>query len=153
MKYFFKELPDTPIYIAGHPLRFDIMQTSDPALINEFENCIRRHQGGIVEITAERYAEELKKKEQETLSGNNLRPQQRQVLSALHLGNPGAAAASRFAKPQMSDWQRGNGNPANTPVAHPMPDPIDVPTAASFALPPVAKMKDLKEMAERAKPQ
>jgi hypothetical protein len=38
------------------------------------------------------------------------------------------------------------------PVGHPMPDPIEVPTAASFALPPVAKMKDLKQMAERAKP-
>lgn len=146
-RFFQKELPDAPILIRGHPIRFDVMETSDAALISEFENCIRRHQGGIVEITADKYADEVKKKEQESLSGFNSKPQhQRQELSAHQFGNPGAAAASRFARAQQPQ------QPQAQQVAHPMPDPIEVPTAASFALPPVARVKDLKEMAERAKP-
>lgn len=148
MRYFSKELPDAPILVRGHPLKFDVLETSDSALISELENCIRRHQGGIVEITAEKYAEELKKKELEKQSGFNSKPRhQRQELSALQFGNPGAAAASRFARPQVPAL-----NPERAEVSHPMPDPIEVPTASSFALPPTARVKDLKEMAERARP-
>lgn len=148
MRFFRKELSDQPVYVNGHPVRFDILETSDPALIAEMENCIRRNSGGIYEITAEQFADEIKKKEQEKLSGGSLKPRhQRQGLSALQFGNPGAAAASRFARPQIPAL-----NPERASVSHQMPDPIEVPTAASFALPPTARVKDLKEMAERARP-
>jgi hypothetical protein len=148
-RFFQKELPEAQIWIAGHPIQFDIMETNDPLLIAEFENCIRRNSGGITEITAEKYAEEVKKKELEKLSGSNSKPQHKRTeLSAFQFGNPGAAVASRFARQQSPTTERG----MVAPVGHPMPDPIEVPTAASFALPPVAKMKDLKQMAERAKP-
>lgn len=144
MKYFAKDLPDSPVYIFGQPMRFDFIPVDDPALIAELDNCIKRSVGGIFEITKAQFDEEVKKKEQEKLLGNNSKqPHQRQELTAFQHGNPGAAVASRFAARQQ---------PAAPQIQHPMPDPIEVPTAASFQLPPVAKMKDLKDMAERAKP-
>lgn len=126
-------------------MRFDFLPTEDPHLIAELENCVRRGVGGISEISKATFDEEVKKKEQEKLSGNNSKPSfKRTELSAIQLGNPGAAVGSSFARPQRPM--------AQPEVQHPMPDPIEVPTANSFALPPVAKMKDLKQMAERAKP-
>lgn len=145
MKYYSKELADQPVYIFGQPMRFDFIPVEDAALIAELESCIRRSVGGISEITKSQFDEEVKKKEQEKLLGNNSKqPPHRVELTAFQLGNPGAAVASRFAARQQ-------GPPAPQ-IQHPMPDPIEVPTAASFQLPPVAKMKDLKDMAERAKP-
>jgi len=147
IRYFAKELADSPITIFGRPMRFDFIPVEDPGLIAELENCIRRNVGGVTEISKTQFDEEVKKKEQEKLFGNNSKPlHQRTELSAFQLGNPGAAVASRFARQQQHVQQ-----PAPQ-IQHPMPDPIEVPTPASFNLPPVAKMKDLKAMAERAKP-
>lgn len=147
IRYFQKDLPDSPVWIAGHPMRFDFLPTEDPALIAEFENCIRNSVGGISEISKAQFDEEVKKKAQEKLLGSSLNPPpRRQELTAFQFGNPAVAAASRFARQQ--EWVK----PPQPQAQHPMPDPIDVPTAASFAQPPLAKMKDLKAMMERAKP-
>jgi hypothetical protein len=146
MRYFSKELPEAAIYIFGHPMTFDVMETSDPALIAEFQSAISRNSGGISEITAEKFAEEVKKKESEKLSGGSLRPSfKRTELSALQFGNPGAAVASRFSKPQQSEWSKGPGTAPEQ--ARQMPDPVDIPTSASFIVPPppTARMKESKQ--------
>jgi len=61
-RFFAKELPDQPIYIAGRPYKFDFLATDDNWLISEFESAIRQGVGGIVEINQAQYDESLKKK-------------------------------------------------------------------------------------------
>lgn len=138
-RFFAKDLPESPVFVMGHPMTFDFLETSDPTLIAELENCIRRSVGGVSEISAETYAEEIKKKERERLSGNNSKPQFRRTELSF-IGSPGAAAhGSSFTRRQQPEV-----NHAPSVNGQPMPDPIEVPAASSFTLPPTAKMKDLK---------
>lgn len=138
-RYYSKELPDAPVYVAGNPLTFDFLETGNPVLIAELDNCVRRGVGGVSEISSETYAEEIKKKERERLSGNNSKPQYKRTELSF-IGSPGAAAhGSSFTRRQQPE-----ANHAPSVNGQPMPDPIEVPGAASFTLPPTAKMKDLK---------
>ena len=91
MRYFAKELSDQPVFIFGQPMRFDFIPVEDTALLAELDSCIRRSVGGISEITKAQFDEEVKKKEQEKLLGNNSKqPHQRPELTAFQHGNPGA---------------------------------------------------------------
>ena len=67
-KYFRKEIVSTPLFFkSGGRAPFEVvgsdaglLQTSDPALIEQLELAIKKRMGGVVAITAEEY-EELKK--------------------------------------------------------------------------------------------
>jgi hypothetical protein len=154
-KFYAKELPESPVYVAGHPLIFDFMETEDSALIGELDKCVARHVGGVIEISEEQFREEVKKKGTGNSSANNLRPRlQRTELAAVQwdaLLAAGGGVSGQFAKPQFQREHRPHnrsGLPStNGPSAngHPMPDPIDVPTAQSFGeiKPPTAKLKDI----------
>lgn len=148
-RHFKKEIAEAPVFVLGHPMRFDILQTEDPTLIAELDKCVARGVGGVIAISPEEYAEESKKKEQSNLLNTNSKPHQRQELSALRLdarrvveavGNP-APRTGMFAKPQIpTDGHRLQQ------TAQPMPEPIEVPTPESFVIrqPPTAKASELK---------
>ena len=144
-KFYAKEIPESPIFINGHGLRFDFMETEDSMLIAELDKCVARGVGGVMSITQEQYSEEIKKKELSASLNGSLKPQQRQEISALRLdarrvveavANP-APRAGMFAKPQIPTDQLANGR-----VSQPMPEPIEVPTPESFVVmrPPTAKI-------------
>ena len=65
-EYYSKELPESPIYINGAAVRFDLLETQDPSLIQHLNNAAAKHVGGIVKLTQQQYeaALELKKKAQ-----------------------------------------------------------------------------------------
>lgn len=157
MRYYSKEIPESGVVINGTTMRFDLLETEDPVLIAELDKCVARGVGGVISITQEQFEEEVKKKAsglQSPSSWNSRR--QRQELSANQLvalravGRDGDANG-QFATPQVGrdhkprngfGLGRGNG---------PAPDPIEVPTAetfaAVFAKPPTAKMSDVKSTA------
>jgi hypothetical protein len=154
MRYYSKEIPDSAVFVNGAAMRFDILETSDATLIAELDKCIARGIGGVLSITAEQYAEELKKKADGNLSGfnSNSRPQRRE-LSAHQLGGLRAAGESgnangQFAAPQQPDRARNQHGLGAIREPAKMPDPIEVPTTESFAgmfsKPPTAKLKDMK---------
>ncbi len=151
-KFYLKELPDTAIYLAGAPFKFDILETADPLLISELNKCVARGIGGVVEITEEQFREEVKKKESSSSSRLSLnQPRGRQELSALHARRVAEAVGrgstflenGTFAAPQH-DRQR------TLPVSgRPMPDPIEIPSPHSFDSvfmkpPPTAKASEIK---------
>jgi hypothetical protein len=153
-KFYAKELPESPVYVAGHPLIFDFMETEDSALIAELDKCVARHVGGVVEISEEQFIDEIKKKETGNNSANSLRPRlQRTELQAVQwdaLRAAGGGVSSQFAKPQLQREHRphnrsGLPSGASPNGTHPTPDPIEVPTAESFGeiRPPTAKLKDI----------
>lgn len=158
-KFYLKEIPDTPVIVNGASMRFDVLATEDPTLIAELDKCIEKSIGGVIAITEEVYNEEVKKKESGTHSGSNLkRRHQRQELSAIQLVELRAAVAAsgkgQFASPQIPSGR--NHTPNNRPGlpgtrGGPTPDPIEVPTAESFAeafsKPPTASMKSIKSVA------
>lgn len=127
----------------GHPMRFDILETSDSMLIAELDKCVARGIGGVIAITEEQYKDEAQKKILSQQSSNNSKqPPHRQELSALRLdgrrvveavGNP-APKIGQFAKPQVPPQNQRNGH-------EPMPEPIEVPTPDSFVIKPPPTMK------------
>lgn len=141
-RFFKKEIPEAPVFCMGHPLRFDVLETSDPMLVAELDKCVTRGVGGVVSISEEEYQEEIKKKELLRLSNSSSKPPHRQELSALRLdarrvveavGNP-APKIGQFAKPQVPPAVQRNGH-------EPMPEPIEVPTPESFVIKPPPTMK------------
>lgn len=156
MRYFSKEIPESAVVINGNSMRFDILQTADPLLIQELDACIHRGVGGVVSISEAQYQEEVKKKQAGNSSHNNLNPRrQRQELSANQLLNLRAAAGAgsgnangQFAQPQMGRPNTPNNSFGLPRAQGPSPDPIEVPTAesfaASFSKPPTAKMSEVK---------
>jgi hypothetical protein len=158
-KFYAKDLPESPVYVAGHPLIFDFLETEDAALISELDKCIAYSRGGVTEITEDRFKEEVKKKENGNNSANSLRPRmQRTELQAVQWDALRAAGAEgsrgQFAKPQVFEREHRPHNRPGLPAAtgpsptangRAMPDPIEVPTAESFGeiRPPTAKLKDI----------
>lgn len=150
-KYYRKEIPEAPVFVSGHPYRFDILATEDTILITELDKCVARHVGGVISISKEEYEEEVKKKEQLSLLKNNSKPQQRQEISALRLdarrvveavSNP-APRTGMFAKPQVPPAHEVNGGGERKQT----PDPIEVPSPDSFQVrpPPIMKLSDIKK--------
>lgn len=156
-KFYSKEIPESPVYVAGHPLVFDYLETEDAALIAELDKCVARGIGGVMSVTQEQFEVEVKKKNNESpLNGHSKQRQQRPELSALQLAGlravEGGGKVSQFARPQQPTANPHNrhGLPisGNAPGPMPsMPDPIEVPTPESFGpitKPPTVKAKDLK---------
>jgi hypothetical protein len=151
-RHYRKEIPESSVFIAGHPMRFDILETEDPMLIAELDKCVARGIGGVIQITPEEYAEEVKKKEQWKLLNSSSKPQHRQEISALRLdarrvveavGNP-SPKIGQFAKPQIpTDGHRLASPPKE------MPEPIEVPSPDSFVIkpPPTMRASDVKTKA------
>lgn len=139
-KFYSKELPDQPVYVNGFPLRFDIVETEDPTLIRELDNCVRNGMGGVVAITQEQYAEEVKKKELGILSnGSSNKPPWRTELSANQRLNAAVVGGS-FAKPQQPPQVAIERQPQQ------MPDKLSVPDASEFVIKPPATAKLNKPM-------
>lgn len=140
-RWFAKELPTSPIWVMGYPLRFDFLETSDGALISELDNAIRNRMGGVSSITQEEYADQVKKKEQENLSGNNSNQKQwRTELVSPHLQDQVAAGnRGSFAKPQQPPAVAPQ---LLNPQPHELPDKLSVPSPESLKIPkpPVAKL-------------
>lgn len=157
MRYFSKEIPETAVVINGTSMRFDILETADPVLIQELDNCVARGVGGVVAISEAQYQEEVKKKAQGNSSHDSLNPRrQRQELSANQFLSLRAAVdagniTGQFAKPQVGRAHTPNNSFGLPRAQGPAPDPIEVPTAesfaAAFAKPPTAKMSEVKATA------
>lgn len=159
-KYYMKEIPELPVYVHGTPIKFDILETSDQVLIEELDKCIARGVGGVMSITAEVFAEELKKKELGNSSLFSSQPlHKRQELSALHsLKAPVAGDEKRFdfggtfAKHQEREHTPHNmaglpssfNGPSN-PGPKTMPDPIELPALSEFKTtkPTTAKLSEV----------
>lgn len=153
MRYYLKEIPDSPVVINGVAMRFDFLQTEDPVLISEFTKCIAAGVGGVLEIDKARYDEEVKKKVSGTQSDANSKlRQRRQELTANQWAGVGAAAQGaqsdtlhgHFAAPQVSmgrdhSPRQQHGLPSMTGPSPIMPDPISIPAEAAFLKPPVGK--------------
>lgn len=155
-----KEIPELPVYVRGTPIKFDILETSDQVLIEELDKCIARGIGGVMSITAEVFAEELKKKELGSSLLSNSQPlHKRQELSALHsLKAPVAGEEKRFdfggtfAKQQGREHTPNNNhglptsfNGPSNPAPRQMPDPIELPTAGDLKIqkPTTAKLSEV----------
>lgn len=133
-RFYRKELPETPVYVNGAPIRFDILKTEDPTLISHLDACIREQRAGIIAITEEEYEVEAKKKANGKSSAYDSSPRlRRQELSARpNLAAGGADDTARAfqrvaAMPQV-------GGPGTSPVSgRQMPDPIQVPSPEKFS--------------------
>lgn len=161
-RFYKKEIPESPVYVAGVPLKFEVLSTEDPTMIAELDRCIHFGRGGIVSITAEQFEEESKKKQTGISSESGYKQQrQRQELSSLHTSRSLAVGADvrigeAFASPQLNPFggpMEGRahtprnqfglpGGPAGPTGGKPMPDPIELPTGADFK-PPTAKLVDV----------
>jgi hypothetical protein len=152
-RYFKKELPDSAVYIGGHPFKFDVLETEDPTMIAQLDACISRQVGGIIAITQEQYAAEAQKKTNGiryepnfTPSPNLQRSSELSTLRALRAAEAGVnRAPSAFPL---------SANDSNV-TGRPRPDPISVPSPNQFSgifLKPVtAKASDVKAAATEAK--
>lgn len=162
-RYYRKEIPEMPVYVNGTPLKFEVLETADPVLIQELDRCIQFGRGGIISITAEDFTEESKKKPTEISSESGYKQQrQRQELSSQLTaqslavdGDSRIRVGQTFASPQMSQFGSMEGRahtphnriglptgPAGPTGKVPMPDPIELPTGADFK-PPTAKLADV----------
>lgn len=160
-KYYKKDIPEMPVYVNGTPLKFEVLETADPTLIAELDNCIRNSRGGVTEITAEEYAEESKKKLNETRSESGYKQQRQRLELSSPLLNRNLAAgadnAGQFASAMLGPFvgpQEGRtpnphnqfGLPKGTvgPSSKGQtPDPIEVPSGTELkAKAPTAKLSE-----------
>jgi len=160
-KFYSKEIPESPVIVNGISMRFDIIETEDPVLIRELDKCIAASVGGVMSITAEQFAEGVKKKASGIPSEDSLRhKQQRQELTSIPLDALRAAgvgsAKGQFASPQLPITERAhtpNNRPGipggRGPSPSATPEPIEAPSAdafsAAFSKPPTASMKDMRQ--------
>jgi hypothetical protein len=155
-KYYSKEIPEMPIYVHGTPLKFEVLETSDAALIVELDKAIQFGRGGVFAITKEQFDDLAQKKTSESRSESGYKQNQhRPELSAPHLNLgavvDGASPDVRFggvlARAQEREHTPHNrfGLPGGAPgpaPARPMPDPIELPNSADMK-PPTAKMSEV----------
>ena len=154
-KYYRKDIPQMPVYVRGTPLKFEILETQDPILIEELDKCIAFSRGGVMSITKEEFEEEAKKKPSGTTSESGYKQRQQRVELSSQLLNQnlvvdgGINVGGQFANPQ--DFGRphtpketfGLPNGAVGPAGgRPMPDPIEVPKPSDMK-PPTAKLSEV----------
>lgn len=150
MRYFHKEIADTPLYLPkGVRIPFNrlsdgngIWASDNPDVLAEMDKAIAKHIGGLSEITAAQHAELLKKKTGQVSRTALLQDQQ-------------------FNPPQpLSPFQRGLGNqPFNPPVERvaavaagvpqvrdttEKPEPLRVPQPSEFRKPRTARVGSIK---------
>lgn len=152
-KYYRKDIPEMPVYIHGTPLKFEILETADAALIEELDRCIQFGRGGVSGITKEQFDEEAKKKPTATLSESGYKQRQQRVELSSQLQSQSLVAEAaginlggQFARPQdIGRAQTPNekfglpGGAVGPAGGRPMPDPIEVPKPADMK-PPTAKL-------------
>lgn len=147
-RHFLKELENQPVWIRGAPIRFDILETDDPILIEELDNCIRGARGGIVSISEEQYAVELKKKEnaKSSASSSSSQPWRKELSSpeALRAAVHQGGSFARPQEPRPFNQFAMQQTPRLAPAE--MPAPLAVPDASEFVLKPAptAKLKKPK---------
>jgi hypothetical protein len=158
-KYYRKEIPEMPFYVHGTPLKFEVLETSDAALIAELDKAIHFGRGGIIAINKEEFEEESKKKPSGTISESAYKQKQhRHELSALHQDPRFAAGdvadAFRFgvARPQEREHNPHTrpglpGGAIGPAGSRPMPDPIELPTTVDLK-PPTAKLSEVAAVKE-----
>ena len=154
-RYYLKELPQSAVYISGHPFKFDILETEDPGLISQLDACVARHVGGVMAITKEQFEVEAQKKTSGIIceSGPKQKPptQRNSELSTLHALHAAGASDRMRAQPSLV------AGPNDSKVSgRPMPDPISVPSPNSFsglfAKPKTAKASDVKSTVAAVSP-
>lgn len=154
-KFYRKDIPQMPVYIHGTPLKFEILETADAALIEELDRCIAFGRGGVISITKEEYEEEAKKKPQGTFSESGYKQKltrlelSSQLLNQNPVAEAGINIGGQFARPQdigrahepneKFGLPNGTVGPAG---GRPMPDPIEVPRTADMK-PPTAKLSEV----------
>jgi hypothetical protein len=102
--YFRKTLPNNPVMVAGRALRFDLLQTENPEIINGLRLLARRGSGGVIEINSTEFeSENLKKKNSRP---SLILPQGREefapMLSPTRLSRKGAVESVGGAAPAQS---------------------------------------------------
>jgi hypothetical protein len=140
-KFYRKELPDTPVYINGAPVRFEVLRTEDQTMINELDACIARHMGGIVAITEEEFLVLDQKKTSETSYGSAFKQRQSSQQGPSGLRSRLAAATAELPGLPV--------DPNALPVSgRPIPQPVQVPSPNKFSgifiKPSTAKASDVK---------
>jgi hypothetical protein len=154
-KFYRKDIPQMPVYVHGVPLKFELLETADAALIEELDKCITFGRGGVMSITKEEFEDEAKKKPTGTLSESGYKQRQQRVELSSPLLNQNLVAegginiGGQFARPQDIGRAHeprekfGLPNGAVGPGGgRPMPDPIEVPRTADMK-PPTAKLSEL----------
>lgn len=155
-KWYRKEIPEMPFYVHGTPLKFEVLETKDDALITELDKAAQMGRGGIIPITQAQFEEESKKKPNGTISESGYKQrQQRQELSAQQLNQSRVVDAvdglqftgGMFARPQEREHTPHNQvgfrqNAAGPSGARPMPDPIELPKPLDLK-PPTAKLSEV----------
>lgn len=153
-KYYRKDIPQMPVYVHGTPLKFELLETSDGALIEELDKCIAFGRGGIEAITKEVFDEESKKKPSGTISESGYRQRQQRLelssplLSQNLVVDAGINVGGQFARPQdvgrvHAPHERFGLPSASGPSpGRPMPDPIEVPKTSDMK-PPTAKLSQV----------
>jgi len=154
-KFYRKDIPQMPVYVHGVPLKFELLETADAALIEELDKCISFGRGGVMSITKEEFEDEAKKKPTGTLSESGYKQRQQRVELSSPLLNQNLVAegginiGGQFARPQDIGRAHeprekfGLPNGAVGPGGgRPMPDPIEVPRTTDMK-PPTAKLSEL----------
>jgi len=154
-KFYRKDIPQMPVYVRGTPLKFEILETQDPILIEELDRCIAFNRGGVMSISQQEFEEEAKKKPSGTISESGYKQRQQRVelssplLSQNLVADAGINIGGQFARPQdvgrahTPHESFGLPNGAAGPAGgRPMPDPIDVPKPADMK-PPTAKLSEV----------
>ena len=154
-KFYRKDIPQMPVYVHGVPLKFELLETADAALIEELDKCISFGRGGVMSITKEEFEDEAKKKPTGTLSESGYKQRQQRVELSSPLLNQNLVAegginiGGQFARPQDIGRAHeprekfGLPNGAVGPAGgRPMPDPIEVPRTTDMK-PPTAKLSEL----------
>lgn len=157
-KYYRKEIPEMPLYIHGSPLKFEILETADAALIEELDRCIAFGRGGVMAITQPEFEDEAKKKPPVTISESGYKQNRNRLELSSPLLNQNLAAegginlGGQFARPQdigrahEPNEKFGLPNGAVGPAGgRPMPDPIEVPKTTDMK-PPTAKLSELNSV-------
>lgn len=154
-RYYRKEIPESPIYIFGKPLKFEILETADASLIAELDKCIAHGRGGVIAISQDEYEAEKKTCQREMRSDSVYKQnRQRLELSSPLFGQHLAVDAANeirisgaFARPQEREHTPNNqfGLPAGAVGpgnSKAMPDPIELPKAEDMK-PPTAKLSEV----------
>lgn len=131
-QFFCKELPQNKLYLSnGHPITFDIMETSDAWLIQELDAAIKNHVGGVIKLTKAQYDEAVKKKSEGKSQLNSA--SYRQEIIPTH----------QFTSQHQQRVFPQGGRVAVAAGSQPhgqLPDPLTVPDPSTFTMPKVAKV-------------
>jgi len=135
--FYSKELPETPVWVGGMPVKFDILKTEDPKLIEHLEACIKNQCGGVIRIDEATYESELKKKANGSPSAfdSKLRPHRLELSARLNLAAGAAAEGTPVNKDDLIAKRQANSrSPNESPVnGRTIAEPIRTPSPNQFS--------------------